>query len=293
MNSVLAGLLRLLELEKIEENVFRGQSEDLGWGIVYGGQVLGQALSAAVYTTATDRPIHSLHAYFLRPGDVKAPIVYNVERLRDGTSFQTRSVVAIQHGEAIFNLIASFQKRENGFSHQDPMPLVPLPETLPTEVERHLKHQATLPDFIKARLQAERPLDSRVVEEYVDSPPEKAPPLRQVWFKTSAPIGDDLRIHQALLAYASDYAFMTTAMKPHGVSWLTPGMQTASLDHAVWFHAPFRADAWLLHSMESPRASNCRGLVRGKIYAQDGTLVASTMQEGLMRLRETPRSPQG
>jgi acyl-CoA thioesterase II len=286
MSSVLDNLVRLLDLEKIEENLFRGQSQDLGWGVVYGGQVLGQALSAAAYTVPVERSIHSLHAYFLRPGDVNAPIVYNVDRIRDGSSFNTRSVVAIQHGVPIFNFSASFQKFEKGLEHQDEMPRVPPPDSLPTEQERQLKYVAQMPEFIKERLKAERPLDSRMVEDDANPVGTKGPARRHVWFKTKQPLKNDPRLHQALLAYASDYAFVTTAMKPHGVTWLTPGMQIASIDHAVWFHAPFRADEWLLHSMESPRAGNARGLVRGTIFSQNGTLVATTMQEGLMRLRE-------
>jgi acyl-CoA thioesterase II len=286
MPTVLENLVALLDLEKIEENLFRGQSQDLGWGVVYGGQVLGQALSAAAYTIPEGRHIHSLHSYFLRPGDVSAPIVYNVDRIRDGSSFHTRSVVAIQHGVPIFNLSASFQKVEKGFEHQDEMPVVAPPESLPTEQERQLKYASLMPDFIKERLKADRALDSRMVEDDANPALEKKNGVRHVWFKTKQPIRDEPRIHQALLAYASDYAFMTTAMKPHGVTWLTPGMQVASIDHAVWFHAPFRADEWLLHCMESPRAVNARGLTRGKIFSQSGVLVASTMQEGLMRFRE-------
>lgn len=284
MSDVLNDLVQLLTLERIEVNLFRGQSQDLGWGVVYGGQVLGQALKAAQYTVPDDRHVHSLHAYFLRPGDVSRPIVYDVERLRDGSSFTTRSVVAKQNGEAIFNLAASFQKDEPGFEHADVMPDAPPPESVPTEQERLLPVADRLPEPLRIRALAKRAFDIRQVgpgEHPFD--PQAAPPARQVWLKTNGPVPDDDTLHRCLLAYASDYAFLTTALLPHAVTWLTPGMQVASLDHSMWFHSRFRADEWLLHVVDSPRASGARGLVRGRVFSRDGRLVASTAQEGLMR----------
>lgn len=285
MPTVLDELVKLLSLERIEENLFRGQSQDLGWGTVYGGQVIGQALFAALHTVPKDRQAHSLHAYFLRPGDVSAPIVYDVDRLRDGTSFTTRRVKAIQHGRAIFDMSASFQVPEQGLEHQAEMPKVPAPEEVPTDQERLRPYADKLPDFMRERLLGNRPIEIRTVGEnevFLSTP---HPPERAVWLRAMHALPDSPILHQALLAYASDFSFITTSLKPHGVTWLTPGMQVASLDHAVWFHAPFRADEWLLHVMESPRASSARGLVRGRVYARDGRLVATTQQEGLVRRR--------
>ncbi len=284
---ILDELVKQLSLEKIEENHFRGQSRDLGWGIVFGGQVLGQALSAAAQTVPSDRPAHSLHAYFLRPGNVSRPVLYVVDRIRDGGSFTTRRVVAVQDGEVIFNLAASFQKSEPGFEHHDPMPEVPPPETLEPEHVRLAPFAQRLPKYLRGRTLADRPFELRPVED-VDDPvlPSPQSPRRMVWLRTVATLPDDPALHRYLLAYASDYSFLTTALLPHGVTWLTPGMQVASLDHVMWFHQPLRVDNWLLHVMESPSASGSRGLVRGKVYAQDGTLVATTAQEGLIRQRD-------
>lgn len=282
---VLDQLVSLLSLERIEENLFRGQSQDLGWGTVYGGQVIGQALSAALNTVPKDRTAHSLHAYFLRPGDVSAPIVYDVERTRDGSSFTTRHVKAIQHGHPIFDMSASFQKSEPGFEHMAAMPAVPPPEEVPTEQERMKPFVEHFPEFMRERVLAEHPIEIRTIGEPDPSLRGTHPPQRQVWFKTVHPVADTPVLHQALLAYASDFSFITTALKPHGKTWISRGMQVASIDHAVWFHAPFRADEWLLHVMDSPRASGARGLVRGQIFSRDGRLVASTSQEGLIRHR--------
>jgi acyl-CoA thioesterase-2 len=289
MSQVLDELVALLGLEKLEENLFRGQSQDLGWGRVFGGQVLGQALSAAAQTVPEDRQPHSLHAYFLRPGDVNKPIIYDVDRIRDGTSFTTRRVVAIQNGHAILNLAASFQIKESGFEHQDEMPDAPPPESLPTEQERIAKHAARMPRFLRERALAERPYELRIVESEDDpfAPPPRAP-TRMVWMRTVAPLSDGPVLHRYLLAYASDYAFLTTSLLPHGVTWLTPSIQVASLDHVMWFHQPFRADEWLLHVIDSPKAHGARGLVRGRVFTRDGRLVASTAQEGLIRQRDQP-----
>lgn len=286
MSQVLSELVTLLALEKLEENLFRGQSQDLGWGRVFGGQVLGQALSAAVQTVPKERQAHSLHAYFLRPGDVAKPIVYDVDRIRDGSSFTTRRVVAIQGGQAILNLAASFQIDESGFEHHDAMPEAPPPESLKTEQERFAAFASRLPRYIRERATAERPFELRPVGGDEDPfLPSARPPLRMVWLRTVERLEDDPALHRYLLAYASDYSFLTTSLLPHGVTWLTPGMQVASLDHVMWFHQPFRVDDWLLHVIDSPAAHGARGLVRGRVFTRDGRLVASTSQEGLIRQR--------
>jgi acyl-CoA thioesterase-2 len=285
--TVLGELVAQLALEKIEESLFRGQSQDLGWGTVFGGQVLGQALSAAVRTVPTERLVHSLHAYFLRPGDVTRPIVYDVDRIRDGGSFTTRRVRAIQNGQPIFNMSASFQVMEPGFEHQDDMPEAPAPESLPTEQERIASHAHLLPPKMRERALAVRPFELRAVDRDDEDliGPAPKPPRRMVWLRTIDRLPDDPALHCYLLAYASDYSFLTTALLPHGVSWLTPGMQVASLDHAMWFHEPFRVDEWLLHVIDSPAARGARGLVRGRVFTRSGRLVASTTQEGLIRRR--------
>jgi acyl-CoA thioesterase-2 len=286
VSAVLDELVRLLSLERIEENLFRGQSQDLGWATVYGGQVLGQALSAAAQTTPADRSAHSLHAYFLRPGDVSRPIVYEVERIREGSSFTTRRVAAVQKGEVIFYLTASFQRDEEGFDHQDAMPAVPPPESLKTEQERAATYAHRLPRKLRERAVGERPFEVRHVDEGDDPVlPSPTAPTRAMWIRTVARLPDDPALHRYLLAYASDSGFITTALRPHGVTWLTPGMQVASLDHAMWFHRPFRADEWLLHVIDSPSAQGARGLVRGRVFDRAGRLVASTAQEGLIRQR--------
>lgn len=286
MPPVLDDLVKLLTLERIEENVFRGQSQDLGWGTVFGGQVLGQALSAATQTIPTDRHVHSLHAYFLRPGDVSRPILYDVDRIRDGSSFNTRRVVAIQNGKAIFNLAASFQKSEPGFEHQDAMPDAPPPESVETEQERFASYADRVPKLVLERATAVRPIELRPIEPKEDLiHPPKVTARRMVWLRAIAPLPDDPALHAYLLAYASDFSFITTALRPHGVTWLTPGMQVASIDHVMWFHAPVRIDEWLLYVMNSPAAHGARGLVRGSIFSRDGRLVASTAQEGLIRSR--------
>lgn len=287
MRPILQQLVDLLSLERIEKNLFRGDSQDLGWGAVFGGQVVGQALSAAAQTVPADRMIHSLHGYFLRSGDAKKPIVYDVDRIRDGKSFTTRRVVAIQNGEAIFSLSCSFQQIEDGFAHQSEMPDVPAPEDIVPDHEINRRYADQLPPFLRLQITAERPIEARVV-----NPPENpfAPPIekptRYVWYRAVDALPDDPLLHQYLLAYASDFHFLGTALQPHGKSWFNPGMQVTSLDHAIWFHRPFRMDEWLLHVMESPSASGARGLVRGQFFNRAGHLVASTAQEGLIRKRE-------
>ena len=262
--SVLDQLCALLVPERLENNLFRGQSQDLGWGTVYGGQVMGQALAAAIKTVPEGRLVHSLHAYFLRPGGVKQPIVYDVDRIRDGGSFTTRRVVAIQNGEAIFNMSTSFQVNEKGFDHSDTMPEAPEPESLARIEDRTV----------------ERPFDVRRVDA------EDGKPSRLVWLRAKGSLDPkDYGLHACLLAYVSDYSFMTTSLLPHKVTWQTPGMHVASLDHVMWFHRPFRVDEWLLHAIDSPSASGARGLVRGRVFDREGRLVASTAQEGLIRKR--------
>ena len=283
---VLDELVELLALERIEENLFRGQSQDLGWGAVFGGQVLGQALSAAVQTVPAERHVHSLHAYFLRSGDVTKPIVYDVDRIRDGGSFTTRRVVAIQSGKAIFNLAASFQIEEAGLEHQDAMPEAPPPESQPTEQERARSYADKLPKGLRERALAVRPFELRPVGPETDPfRPAPSPPHRMVWFKTVDRLPDDPALHRYLLAYASDHSLITTALLPHGITWLTPGMQVASLDHVMWFHQPFRVDEWLLYVLDSPAAHGARGLARGRVFTEAGKLVASITQEGLIRQR--------
>ena len=283
MSSTLQELVELLSLESLEENLFRGQSQDLGWGTVFGGQVLGQALSAASQTVPSERVVHSLHGYFLRPGDVKRPIIYDVDRIRDGRSFTTRRVVAIQKGRAIFNLAASFQVVEPGVEHQDQMPEAPEPDSLMSERELAIKYSSRIPEMFQQRALSERPIELRPVDPLDPVNPEVRPPRRMVWYRAVAPLPDDPSLHRYLLAYASDFRFLGTAMKPHALSWLQPGVQIASLDHAMWFHRPFRMDEWMLHVMESPSAGGARGLARGRFFSRDGTLVATTSQEGLIR----------
>jgi acyl-CoA thioesterase-2 len=286
MNAALRELVALLSLDHVDGDRFRGASQDLGWGTVFGGQVLGQALAAAARTAPIDRLAHSLHAYFLLPGDVSSPITYEVDRTRDGASFSSRRVVARQGERAIFDSFASFQQEEPGLEHADPMPAVEPPEAYPTEEERLAAVIHTLPKLLRERATAERPFEIRPVVPPAEpiAPPPK-PARRSVWIRTRGELPADPRLHQALLAYASDYALLTTALLPHGVTWLTPGMKVASLDHAIWFHAPLRVDEWLLHDMESPVARGGRGLVRGRVFTRAGELVATTTQEGLIRSR--------
>lgn len=283
MSNVLTELLELLQLERIEKNLFRGQSQDLGWGNVFGGQVLGQALSAAVQTVPKDRSVHSLHGYFLRVGDASRPIVYDVDCIRDGKSFTTRRVVAIQGGRAIFNMSASFQTPEEGFEHQDAMPDVAPPDKLKSQRQLALEHIEAIPVPFRERATCERPIEIRPLDPIDLLKPKVRDPNRHVWYRTAGELPDTQATHQYLLAYASDFNLLGSSMLPHGISWLTPGMQVASLDHAMWFHRPFRMDEWLLYAIESPSASGARGMARGSFYTKDGSLVASVMQEGLIR----------
>lgn len=285
MSYRLEDLLALLDLEEIEQNIFRGRSRDIGSGSVFGGQVLAQALVAAGRTVEAERVAHSLHGYFILPGDVSAPIVYFVDRLRDGRSFATRRVTAIQHGRAIFNMAASFQVEEEGAEHQAEMPEVPGPEELPRELDRIRAVAERIPEPLRAIYTQERPIDFRAVDPVDPFRPEKRPPRKHVWLRAEGTLPDEVLQHQSVLAYASDYGLLGTALLPHGLSFQQPRLQAATLDHALWFHRPFRADEWLLYSTDSPSAANARGFTRGSIYTRDGRLVASVAQEGLMRVR--------
>ncbi len=285
MRDVLAELLDLLRLERIEENLFRGQSQDLGWGAIFGGQVLGQALSAAAQTVPPERTVHSLQSSFLRQGDARRPVVYEVDPLRDGSSFSTRRVLAIQGGKPIFALTSSFQVEEPGYDHAVAMPDTPGPEGLDSEREVALRNASNIPEPFRAMATAERPIEIRALHHVNPLRPKAHPPARQLWYRAAGPLPDAPGIHRYLLAYASDFNFLTTAMLPHAVSWLTPGMQVASLDHAMWFHRPFRFDDWLLYDVESPSGSGARGMVTGRFFSRDGKLVATVAQEGLMRNR--------
>lgn len=283
MPDPLTHLVELLTLERIEHNLFRGQSQDLGWGLIFGGQVLGQALSAAVQTVEPTRHVHSLHAYFLRRGMADTPVVYDVDRIRDGKSFTTRRVVAIQNGRPIFNLAASFQIDEPGFEHADAMPDVAGPDGLLSIQQRWEARADQLPESARARAVAPRPIEIRPVDPADPFEPRPRPPTHAYWARATGALPDDPALHRYLLAYCSDFSLMTTALRPHARSWIDPKMQLASLDHAMWFHRPFRMDEWVLHVIESPSASGARGLSRGRFFARNGALIASTMQEGLIR----------
>lgn len=283
MHPVLEDLLQLLQLERIEDNIFRGQSRDIGSEQVFGGQVLGQALSAA-HHTVENRVAHSLHAYFLRRGDVNAPIIYEVDRARDGGSFSVRRVVAIQHGRPIFNLAAGFQKPETGLDHHDPMPDVPDPEGLSGLEDMPEELLARLPGKLRRFLTDKRPFEFRPVQAIRPDISEKLPPKRQVWIRAVDQLPDDAALHQNLLAYVSDYELLGTSTLPHGIRFGRANVLMASLDHALWFHRPLRVDEWLLYSLDSPSASGARGFARGQLFTRDGVLVASTTQEGLVRV---------
>jgi acyl-CoA thioesterase II len=284
MTSPVSELIELLSLERLEENLFRGQSRDIGTKYVFGGQVLGQALSAAQATLAGPRAAHSLHAYFLRAGDIEHPIVYDVDRTRDGGSFSVRRVSAIQHGKVIFFCAASFQSDEAGAEHQLSMPEVPRPEDIEPAPAIPPERLAQLPTKVQRWLDRMGPFEFRHVYPRDELNPPKRPPYQQVWFRLAAKVGDAPELHRALLAYASDFHLLGTATFPHGISYYQPNVQMASLDHGLWFHRPFRADDWLLYTLDSPSAQGARGLARGLVYDQQGRLVASTVQEGMIRV---------
>ncbi|MDQ0961621.1 acyl-CoA thioesterase-2 [Streptomyces sp. B4I13] len=286
MSHALQDLLDLLDLEQIEENIFRGRSRSAVVPRVFGGQVAAQALVAAGRTVPRDRPAHSLHAYFLRAGDPGAPIVYDVERIRDGRSFTTRRVVAVQHGRPIFSLSASFQAYEEGLDHQAPMPASPDPVTLPTSEERLRGYDHLDPAVVERFLEAREAIDLR----YVDEPPygkfgEAREPHSQVWFRTNGKLADDPLLHVVLATYVSDMTLLDSVLLAHGRGgWAVGDVVGASLDHAMWFHRPFRADEWLLYDQESPSAQGGRGLGQARIYTQDGRLAVSVIQEGVVRV---------
>ena len=282
MDAEIADLLSLLELEPLEVNLFRGESRDVGSTQVFGGQVLGQALTAAS-ATITDRVVHSLHAYFLRRGDFNAPIVYQVDRSLDGHSFSNRRVVAIQHGEQIFNMAASFQIPQEGLDHQIDMPSVPAPEELPDVTTPPPEVVKYMPERLKQFFEKPRPFSFRLVpSQGIAQGPELA---RQVWFKAVGRLPDDERLHRCLLAYASDFFLLGTSILPHDPSKVAGRLVMASLDHAMWFHRSLRVDDWLLYDMESPSASGARGFARAGVFARDGRLVATIAQEGLVRIK--------
>jgi acyl-CoA thioesterase II len=290
MSSAIEAVLAILDLEPLEVNLFRGRSPQSRWQRVFGGQVIGQALVAACRTVEGRRP-HSLHAYFLLPGDPKVPIIYEVDRIRDGGSFTTRRVVAIQHGRAIFSMSASFHEDEPGLDHQVAMPEVPPPENLPNESELRQRALGTMPEAIRRYYERERPIDLRPVE-FTRYTGEKFDNGRfHVWIRATGQLPDDPAIHQCVLAYASDMTLLDTTLVPHGRTLFEPDFMAASLDHALWFHRPFRADDWLLYAQDSPNLSGSCGFARGLIFARDGTLVASVAQEGLVRLRRSSAVP--
>lgn len=283
MSQVLTNLLSLLKLESVEQGLYQGQSQDLGFKAVFGGQVMGQALSAAKETLPEERKIHSFHSYFLRPGDASKPIFYEVENLRDGKSFSTRRVSAIQFDKPIFYMTASFQTEEQGFTHQVTMPDVPGPEELVSDLDFYQQHAAQIPASLRSKFICEKPIDMRAVDFQNPFEPQVSAPKRYVWFKANGQMPDDLRVHKYLLAYASDFNFLPTALQPHGRSFMAPQMQVATIDHAMWFHRDFRFDDWLLYVVDSPAASGGRGLVQGHFFSRDGNLVATTIQQGVIR----------
>jgi acyl-CoA thioesterase-2 len=284
MDSRLADLRKQFELERLEVNLFRGQSRDTGSPQVFGGQVLGQALMAASATIDGGRVVHSLHAYFLRRGDFTKPIVYSVDRSRDGGSFSARRVVAIQEGEQIFICSASFQEPETGLEYQATIPRVPGPEELKPFAKPTGADLEKLPDKLKRWLNIERPFEFRPVQSYNPLAPKATEPVRQVWIRAVDKLPDDDALHRCLLAYISDYWLLDTSTMPHGASFLRGNLIMASIDHAIWFHRPARVDEWLLYSLDSPSSSGARGFARGALYTRDGVLAASTAQEGLIRL---------
>jgi acyl-CoA thioesterase-2 len=284
MNSQLADLQKQFQLERLEVNLFRGESRDTGSPQVFGGQVLGQALMAAHSTIDDGRVVHSLHAYFLRRGDFNKPIVYSVDRSRDGGSFSARRVVAIQEGEQIFICSASFQTPEKGLEYQAAAPKVPPPEELTPFTKPTGAALEKLPEKLRRWLEIERPFEFRPVQAYNPLQPVACEPVRQIWMRAVDKLPDDPALHRCLLAYVSDYWLLDTATMPHGSSFLRGNLIMASIDHAIWFHRPARVDEWLLYSLDSPSSSGARGFARGSFYTRDGVLAASTAQEGLIRL---------
>ncbi len=282
-------LVDLFDLEPVERNIYRGQNRDIGSGRIFGGQVLAQALVAARRTVETeDRAAHSLHGYFILAGDLEIPVVYFVDRLRDGRSFTTRRVTAIQHGRAIFNMSASFHKTEEGISHQDEMPEVLPPEALESEIDIIRRNAERVPEPLRSLLTQDRPLDRRPVAPLDPFKPKPDRPIRRAWIRTVGDLGDDPLDHQAVLAYASDYGLLRAALVPHGRTFFDRDLMGASLDHAIWFHRPFRVDDWLLYVTESTTAGGARAFTRGSFFTREGALVASVAQEGVIRTGGRP-----
>lgn len=284
MSHALDQLLSILDIEQLEVNLFRGLSPQVGWQRVFGGQVIGQALVAA-HRTVNGRLAHSLHGYFLRAGDPAVPIIYDVDRIRDGGSFSTRRVVAVQHGQAIFSMAVSFHKEEPGLQHQIKMPEVPPPEALPSEAELKERFIDRLPPQVRAYWERERPIEIRPVDLSRYLEPGNRAPTQQVWIRATGSLGDELWLHQCVLAYASDFTLLDTALIAHGRFVFDPHLMLASLDHAIWFHRRFRADDWLLYAQDSPTSGGGRAFCRGTLFTRAGELVASTAQEGLVRER--------
>ncbi|MFN3744839.1 MAG: acyl-CoA thioesterase II [Hyphomicrobiaceae bacterium] len=285
--SAVDDLVAILDLERLEQNLFRGRGPSAGWQRVYGGQVLGQALVAAVRTVPEERVAHSAHAYFLLPGDPAEPIIYDVERIRDGGSFTTRRVKGIQHGRAMFVMSVSFHKHEEGYDHHTPMPDVPPPEDLPSEQDLKERMLDKLPDNMRRYWERERPIEIRPVDVSRYFARDKREPRQLIWMRATKPLPDAFPLHQCVLAYASDFTLLDTALIAHGKLMFDKDLQLASLDHAMWFHRPFRADEWLLYAQDSPSAYGARGFCRGSVFTRQGLLVASTTQEGLVRRQPT------
>ncbi|AGB43577.1 acyl-CoA thioesterase II [Mesorhizobium sp. B2-3-14] len=285
MTAAIDELLRILDLEKLEHNLYRGRSPQVEWQRVFGGQTIAQALVAAQRTVEPDRFVHSLHGYFMRPGDIKVPIIYEVDRIRDGGSFTTRRVLAIQHGQAIFSLEASFQVDEKGLEHQFALPDdVPPPEGLKTQ-RQLLETADRVPEAVRRFWARERPLELRPVNLQHYESRDKLPPRQNVWIRLAGPVPDDRALQSVLLAYLSDMTLLDTSTFAHGRGLFDPDIQAASLDHSMWFHRPHSLDGWLLYAQDSPSSSGSRGFSRGTLYARDGTLIASMAQEGLIRLK--------
>ena len=289
MSAAMQELLAILDLEKLEHNLYRGRSPKVDWQRVFGGQTIAQALVAAQRTVAPDRHVHSLHGYFMRPGDTTVPIVYEVDRIRDGGSFTTRRVVAVQHGKAIFSLEASFQVDEDGLEHQAAMPSdVPAPDTLMDQQALMGKFGDQVPEGIKRYWERDRPIEMKPVMLKHYTSREKLEPRQNVWIRTTGPVPADRAIRTAVLAYLSDMTLLDTSTFAHGRAVFDPDIQAASLDHAMWFHRAHPIDGWLLYTQDSPSTKGARGFTRGALYAQDGTLIASVAQEGLIRLKRSP-----
>jgi acyl-CoA thioesterase-2 len=288
MPATAADLVALLKLEPIEQNIYRGDNRNIGTGRIFGGQVLAQALVASARTVEEERPLHSMHGYFILPGDLSVPVVYFVERLRDGGSFSTRRVTGIQNGNAIFSMSSSFHRHEEGDEHQTEMPDVPDPESLRPELEQIRERADEIPEAYRAILTQDRALDFRATDGSDPFDVTVREPTRSYWVKAIGPVDDNPVHHQALLAYSSDYGLLDAALRPHAISLRDPNMMVASLDHSIWFHRSVRMDDWMLYVAESPAAGGARGFTRGTFYTRSGQLVASVAQEGLVRRKTRP-----